>query len=93
MRECEKGYPKTWARVNIKTSIFDLQYVNHFCINFYATRRSSCTVKKTKIYAKPRKLLTLISHCIEALLYTIKIYPPIRVKYGLQRIIKSLVGQ
>ena len=29
MRECEKGCPKAWATVKIKTSIFHLQYISH----------------------------------------------------------------
>ena len=35
MREHEKNYQKAVAIVNIKTSIFNLQYLNHFCMDFY----------------------------------------------------------
>ena len=37
MREHEKGYQKAVATMNIKTSIFNLQYLCHFCMDFYAT--------------------------------------------------------
>ena len=37
MREREKGCQKAVATVSIKTSIFNLQYISHFCMDFYAT--------------------------------------------------------
>ena len=37
-REHEKGWQKALATVNIKTSIFNLQYLSHFCMDFYAIK-------------------------------------------------------
>ena len=88
MRECEKGCQKAVATVNIKTSIFNLQYLNHFCMDFYATDmgRSAeeylsndilyifVSYTLSEILLKNRKLFTLITHCREAPLYTKKIY-------------------
>ena len=37
MREREKGCQKAVATVNIKTSLFNLQYLSHFCMYFYTT--------------------------------------------------------
>ena len=34
MKEQEKGCQKAVATVNIKTSIFNLQYLSHFCMDF-----------------------------------------------------------
>ena len=41
MKECEKGCHKAWAAVKTKMSIFNLQYLSHLCIDFYATNRSA----------------------------------------------------
>ena len=41
MRECEKGCQKAWAAVNIKTSIFNLQFFCHFCMDFYVTNMNT----------------------------------------------------
>ena len=43
-RECEKAV-KTWVPVNIKTSIFNLQYLSYFCMDFHATKTSRSAVK------------------------------------------------
>ena len=46
MRDLEKGCQKAWATVKMKTSIFNLQYLRHFCIDLckkYLNR--STTVK------------------------------------------------
>ena len=45
MREREKGCQKAVATVNIKTLIFNLQYLNHFCIDFYATKMSRSAIR------------------------------------------------
>ena len=44
MREHEKRYQKAVRKVNIETSIFNLQYLSHFCMDFYATYMSRSTV-------------------------------------------------
>ena len=46
MRECEKGYQKAWAAVNINTSVFNLQYLIYFCIDFMQQNMSGSTVKR-----------------------------------------------
>ena len=40
MRQREKGCQKTVATVNIKTPIFNMPYLSHFCIDFHATNVS-----------------------------------------------------
>ena len=37
MRGCEKACQKAWAPVNVKTAIFNLQYLSHFYLNFNVT--------------------------------------------------------
>ena len=37
MRECEKDCQKAWTIVKIRTSIFNRQYLSHFCMEFFAT--------------------------------------------------------
>ena len=47
MRQCEKKAIKmVWATVNIETSIYNLQYLSHFCITFYATNMGRNAVKR-----------------------------------------------
>ena len=46
MRECGKGCQNTLAAVNIKTSIFNLQYLLHFCIDFYAANMGGSAVNR-----------------------------------------------
>ena len=43
LRELEKGCQKAQATVNIKTSIFNLQYLSHLCMDFYTTHMSRST--------------------------------------------------
>ena len=45
MIECEKACQKAVATVNIKPSIFNLQYLNYFCMDFHATKKSRSAVK------------------------------------------------
>ena len=45
IRELKKGCQKAWATVNVKTSIFNLKYLSHFCMDFYATNRIGRAVK------------------------------------------------
>ena len=45
IRECEKGYQKAQATVNIKTSIFNLQYPHYFCMDFYVIHMSRSAVR------------------------------------------------
>ena len=59
----KKALKKHWATVKIKLPIFNLQYLSHFCVDFYAT--NTC-----EILVKNRNLLMLISHGTEAPLYT-----------------------
>ena len=40
MRGCEKACQKAWAPVNIKTAIFNLEYLSHFCMDFNVTNTS-----------------------------------------------------
>ena len=47
MREREKIYQKAMATVNIKTSIFNLQYLYHFCVDFYVIDMSRSAVRTT----------------------------------------------
>ena len=44
MRECGKGHEKALVTVDLKTSIFYLQYLSHFCMDFYATNTSRSAV-------------------------------------------------
>ena len=46
MRECEKGYQIAWATVNTKIWIYNLQYLSHFWMDFYATNMSQSAVKR-----------------------------------------------
>ena len=39
------GCRKAWATMNIKTSMFNLQYLSHFCMDFYATNTSRSALK------------------------------------------------
>ena len=52
MRECEKGCQKAWAPVNITTAIFTLQYLSHFCMNFYVTNVYLQVCKVIKFFSK-----------------------------------------
>ena len=45
MRECEKGCQKAVETVNIKTSIFNLRYLSHFCMEFHVTNMSRSAVR------------------------------------------------
>ena len=45
MREHEKGCQKAVATVNVKTSICNLQYLSHFCMDFYTTNMSRSNVR------------------------------------------------
>ena len=86
MRECENAVISTRGPVNI-ISIFNLQFLSHFCMDCYATRRAAALPQTTlmvnntfflcylvtEILAKNWKLLTLIMHGKGVPLYT-KIY-------------------
>ena len=45
MRKYKKGCQKTWAAVNIKISMFNLQYLSYLYKDFYATDMGKSTVK------------------------------------------------
>ena len=40
MRGCEKACQKAWPPVNIKTAIFNQQYLSHLCMDFNVTNMS-----------------------------------------------------
>ena len=44
MRRCEQAYQKAWPPVNIKTAIFNLQHLSHFCMNFNVTNMSRSAI-------------------------------------------------
>ena len=46
MRGCEKACQKAWAPVNIKTAIFNLQYLSHFCMAFNVTNTSRSAIRQ-----------------------------------------------
>ena len=45
MIRCEKACQKAWTPVNIKTAIFNLQYLSHFCLDFNVTNMSRSTIR------------------------------------------------
>ena len=82
------------ASVNIKISIFNLRLLSHFCMDFYATKTSRTSDKKTflmiynyifvgykvsEILVKIWHLLTLIIYGMEVLLYKKKTYPAVHI--------------
>ena len=46
MRGCEKACQKAWPPVNIKTAIFNLQYLSHFCMDFNVTYMSRSAIRQ-----------------------------------------------
>ena len=44
MIRCEKACQKAWPLVNMKTAIFNLQYLSHFCLNFNVTNMSGSAI-------------------------------------------------
>ena len=47
MRGCEKACKKAWPPVNIKTAIFNLQYLSHFCMTFNVRNMSRSAYNTT----------------------------------------------
>ena len=46
MRGCEKACQKAVAPVNIKTAIFSLQYLIHFCMDYNITNMSRSAIRQ-----------------------------------------------
>ena len=47
-RVCQQNQDngENWAEVKIKTSVFNLQYISHFCMDFYVSNTSRCIVER-----------------------------------------------